>query len=406
MPDADGGKVLTVDYRKGGFMNAMKPESVMFNEQTLVVVRDGKMDVSFKLIAGLLARRIVCNVHEGDVLERGQRIGMIKFGSRVDVLLPGDAQLQVVKGKRVKGGSTVLAKLVKSNNRSTANDGRGRRRMTMQDDEMQQRPGRRRRGMYILPSLFTSLNIAFGFYAITQSLQGSLVDPTQVRPGGAGDRAGGAVRRAGRAHRAHDEHGERVRPGAGFAGRRDHVRRGAEHIGVVVGVPDAAPDAGQRGVPEADGAGRVCELHVPDLRGVQAGAVQHQRGPGTEQSGTAGPEVLCGDADTGGGGVRSAVVHFFDGSPIYQWWWALVWVVFVGSVGLLMVSRWRFWSGKEINLGRRHPFQAFVLVALVGWLIFLNTQWALMIIALGYMSSGLLARLGYSWQRAIAKRMA
>jgi CDP-diacylglycerol--serine O-phosphatidyltransferase len=75
-------------------------------------------------------------------------------------------------------------------------------------------------------------------------------------------------------------------------------------------------------------------------------------------------------------------------------------------VGLLMVSRWRFWSGKEINLGRRHPFQAFVLVALVGWLIFLNTQWALMIIALGYMSSGLLARLGYSWQRAIARRMA
>jgi len=107
-----GGKVMAVDYRKGQFTNAMNAESVMFNEQTLVIVNDGKVDVSFKLIAGLLARRIVCNLHEGDVVERGQRIGMIKFGSRVDVLLPGDAQLQVTKGKRVKGGSTVLAKLV------------------------------------------------------------------------------------------------------------------------------------------------------------------------------------------------------------------------------------------------------------------------------------------------------
>jgi len=106
------GTVSSVDYRKGGFMNAMNPESVTFNEQTLVVVNDGRVEVAFKLIAGLLARRIVCNVQPGDVLQRGQRIGLIKFGSRVDVLLPGDAQLRVQKGSRVKGGSSVLAKLV------------------------------------------------------------------------------------------------------------------------------------------------------------------------------------------------------------------------------------------------------------------------------------------------------
>jgi phosphatidylserine decarboxylase len=107
-----GGTVTGVEYRKGAFMNAMKPESVMFNEQTLVVVNDGRVEVAFKLIAGLLARRIVCNVHAGDVLQRGQRVGLIKFGSRVDVLLPGDAKLQVRKGGRVKGGSSVLAILV------------------------------------------------------------------------------------------------------------------------------------------------------------------------------------------------------------------------------------------------------------------------------------------------------
>jgi phosphatidylserine decarboxylase len=105
------GKVMAVEYRKGGFMNAMNPESVMFNEQTLVVVNDGTVEIAFKLIAGLLARRIVCNVKAGDILKRGQRVGLIKFGSRVDVLLPGDAQLKVRKGNRVKGGSSVLAKL-------------------------------------------------------------------------------------------------------------------------------------------------------------------------------------------------------------------------------------------------------------------------------------------------------
>jgi len=78
------------------------------------VVNDGRVEIAFKLIAGLLARRIVCTVRPGDVLERGQRVGLIKFGSRVDVLLPGDAQLVVKKGTRVKGGSSVLAKLVES----------------------------------------------------------------------------------------------------------------------------------------------------------------------------------------------------------------------------------------------------------------------------------------------------
>jgi len=80
--------------------------------------------------------------------------------------------------------------------------------------------------------------------------------------------------------------------------------------------------------------------------------------------------------------------------------------VFVGSVGLLMVSRWRFWSGKEINLGQRHPFQATVLIVAICGVIYLNHEWALILIALGYMSSGLLARLGYGWQRARAQRAA
>jgi phosphatidylserine decarboxylase len=103
------GTVKVVEFRPGEFLNAMKPESVLHNEQTLVVIDAGDYDVSFKQIAGLLARRIVCNVKVGDRVERGQRVGLIKFGSRVDVLLPAEAELRVKTGMRVRGGSSVLA---------------------------------------------------------------------------------------------------------------------------------------------------------------------------------------------------------------------------------------------------------------------------------------------------------
>lgn len=106
-----GGVVKVCEFRKGEFMNAMKPESVVNNEQTLITIDAGGYEVSFKQIAGLLARRIVCNLKVGDRVERGQRIGLIKFGSRVDVLIPAAANLKVKTGSRVKGGSTVIAVL-------------------------------------------------------------------------------------------------------------------------------------------------------------------------------------------------------------------------------------------------------------------------------------------------------
>jgi len=104
-----GGVVKVCEFRKGEFMNAMKPQSVVNNEQTLIVIDAGGYEVSFKQIAGLLARRIVCNLKVGDRVERGQRVGLIKFGSRVDVLIPAEANLAVKVGARVRGGSSVLA---------------------------------------------------------------------------------------------------------------------------------------------------------------------------------------------------------------------------------------------------------------------------------------------------------
>lgn len=104
-----GGVVSRVSYQKGQYLNAMNPASADRNEQNVVTVRGEGMEVTFKQIAGLLARRIVFNLREGDPVERGQRVGLIKFGSRVDVLLPAEAVLRVKTGERVKGGSSVIA---------------------------------------------------------------------------------------------------------------------------------------------------------------------------------------------------------------------------------------------------------------------------------------------------------
>jgi phosphatidylserine decarboxylase len=104
-----GGVIKAVRYRKGQYLNAMNPDSAQHNERNVVTVSGQGTEVTFKQIAGLLARRIVFNLNEGDAVERGQRVGLIKFGSRVDVLLPEEATLRVKVGQRVKGGSSVIA---------------------------------------------------------------------------------------------------------------------------------------------------------------------------------------------------------------------------------------------------------------------------------------------------------
>ncbi len=106
------GVLREVRYKKGEYLNAMNPASAERNEQNLARVEcaDGTQ-VSFIQIAGLLARRIVFNKRVGDVLERGERVGLIKFGSRTDVLLPDTAEPLVKPGDRVRGGSSVIARM-------------------------------------------------------------------------------------------------------------------------------------------------------------------------------------------------------------------------------------------------------------------------------------------------------
>ena len=103
------GTITAVRYQKGKYLNAMNPASAEQNEQNIVTVRGDGFEVTFKQIAGLLARRIVFVPTEGSAIGRGERVGLIKFGSRVDVVLPAEAQLQVKPGVRVRGGASILA---------------------------------------------------------------------------------------------------------------------------------------------------------------------------------------------------------------------------------------------------------------------------------------------------------
>jgi phosphatidylserine decarboxylase len=105
------GIIREVRYQRGRFLNAMNQASAEENEQNIVSVESEGQTIVFKQIAGLLARRIVFNPKVGDRLERGQRIGLMKFGSRMDVLLDSSASLQVKVGDHVRGGETVLAYL-------------------------------------------------------------------------------------------------------------------------------------------------------------------------------------------------------------------------------------------------------------------------------------------------------
>ena len=103
------GVVRDVCYKRGKFLNAMNELSAEQNEQNVVKVEGDGQVVAFKQIAGLLARRIVFNPRIGERVERGQRVGLIKFGSRVDVLFDATAHVQVKAGDHVRGGVSILA---------------------------------------------------------------------------------------------------------------------------------------------------------------------------------------------------------------------------------------------------------------------------------------------------------
>ncbi len=103
------GELREIRYYKGKYMNAMNPACAEQNERNIVTLQGEGIEITFKQIAGLLARRIVFPMKVGDQVKRGQRVGLIKFGSRTDIVMPAEAEFQVKVGDRVKGGASVIA---------------------------------------------------------------------------------------------------------------------------------------------------------------------------------------------------------------------------------------------------------------------------------------------------------
>ena len=109
------GRIEAMDYRPGKFLVAFNDKASTDNERNIIMVNDGRITIVFTQIAGIVARRIVCWKKKGDVVTKGELVGLIRFGSRVDVLFPAGTEATVSVGDRVKGGSTRIG-IIKERN--------------------------------------------------------------------------------------------------------------------------------------------------------------------------------------------------------------------------------------------------------------------------------------------------
>jgi phosphatidylserine decarboxylase len=108
------GRIEAIDYRRGKFKAAFNHSASVENERNVIMVAQGNIKLVFTQIAGLIARRIVCWKKVGDMVGKGELIGLIRFGSRVDVLFPAGTDVTVERGDRVRGGSTPIG-IIKGN---------------------------------------------------------------------------------------------------------------------------------------------------------------------------------------------------------------------------------------------------------------------------------------------------
>jgi phosphatidylserine decarboxylase len=119
------GTITGMEYRPGKFLAAMRERASFENEQNIISLATESGEITFKQIAGLIARRVVCWKKTGQSVARGERIGLVRFGSRVDLWVPRGSEILVVVGDNVKGGASILARCPAraSSTRSAATEG-------------------------------------------------------------------------------------------------------------------------------------------------------------------------------------------------------------------------------------------------------------------------------------------
>jgi CDP-diacylglycerol--serine O-phosphatidyltransferase len=247
-------------------------------------------------------------------------------------------------------------------------------------------PRRQSKGMYILPSLFTTANIAAGYYAILQVTHGSPAEPKHF------DYAAIAI---GFAFLFDGLDGRIAR----MTGTSSDFGKELDSLAWMWGFHDLAP-----GLP-AVMMSRLVELGaIASFLFLMAGASRLARfnitsNPQPSNPGRPGKKYFVGMPIPAGAGVIAAVVHFSNGEPILSWWTAATWMLMITAVAYLMVSTWRFYSFKDIDLSVRRPFRLILVLAGLFAAIRFFSQWVLFLMALIYMFSGVFWRLKWILRR-------
>jgi CDP-diacylglycerol---serine O-phosphatidyltransferase len=261
-------------------------------------------------------------------------------------------------------------------------------------------PKRLRKGMYILPSLFTTANIALGYYAILQVTHGTPQDPSHF------DNAAKAIGVAVLFDGLDGRIARMTHTASDFGRELDSL---ADVITFGVAPALLAWMWGFRQIPSFLGSseltGKLVQLGaIASFLLLLAGASRLARfnittNPQPSNPGRPGKKYFVGMPIPAGAGVVAAVVHFSAGDPVGSVWLCIVWMLVIVADAYLMVSTWRFYSFKDIDLRARQPFRLIVLFGLLFAGLWFFSQWLLFILALGYMVSGVIWRLQWIFRR-------
>ena len=259
--------------------------------------------------------------------------------------------------------------------------------------------GRQSKGMYILPSLFTTANMAMGYYAILQVMHATASEYWHL------DNAAKAIGFAVLFDGLDGRIARMTGTSSDFGKELDSL---ADVIAFGVAPAMLAWSWGFNLMPTV----LLTEWHIKltELGAIasflflMAGASRLARfnitsNPQPSNPGRPGKKYFVGMPIPAGAGVISAVVHFTAGEPLVSWYTALTWVAMVTTVGYLMVSTWRFYSFKDIDFRSRHPFRLILFLAALFASIFFFSRLMLFVIALFYMISGIFWRLQWIFRR-------
>jgi len=260
-------------------------------------------------------------------------------------------------------------------------------------------PHKTRKGLYILPSLFTAFNIAAGYYALSQTIQGTASDPWHF------DQAAKAIGFAIAFDGLDGRIARMTNTVSAFGRELDSL---ADVIAFGVAPAILAWMWGFRMLPAMDD--NSLRLKIIQLGAIatfvflMAGASRLARfniqmNPQPSNPGRPGKKYFVGLPIPAGAGVVAAVVHLVQGNPLQYWWLSLGWGVFVFAISFLMVSTWRFYSFKELNLRERRNFRWIIVIGgtiALGWFF---SDYVLFALALIYVLAGVLARLSFVFRR-------